>query len=50
MTGSSNDEFGLFHENAAEFGISYEHPPAGEAGIGAHGRLPADECPGLGHR
>jgi hypothetical protein len=21
------DEFGLFHENAAEYGLSFDHPP-----------------------
>lgn len=28
MDGTSYDEFGLFHENAREFGLPYEGPPA----------------------
>jgi pimeloyl-ACP methyl ester carboxylesterase len=28
MDATTYDEFGLFHENAAEFGISYDGPPA----------------------
>jgi len=27
VTGVDYDEFGLFHENAAEFGLPYDHPP-----------------------
>ena len=44
------DEFGLFHENAAEFGLPYDGPPIVRRELRRGRCRPAAERAGVGHR